>query len=333
MPDNAKLEFGMTCEFRNPPQWRRPFLDCYHEAIDHIVWAEQLGYDAVYLTEHHFTDDDYLPSPLMTATVLSQKTNRIRISGAVLLLPLYHPVRLAEDGAFIDLLSNGRYELGFGIGYRREEYAGYGVEWKTRGERTDEMVQIIRRLWEEDNVTFHGKHFQLDNVSIRPKALQQPRPPILIGGAARAATRRAARWGDGLLILDLENQYTDYVEELAAVGKSPSDGGTHGGHYWMYVSDDPERTWDALAPYAIYHLDQYAKWGFPHPPMKTKEELRASGMLQVVTPEQMIETIRELAPRINLKRYMFFMNPGGAPFDVMREPIETFATKVIPAFR
>jgi probable F420-dependent oxidoreductase len=334
MRPDGKLEFSMLCEFRNPPGWARPFRERYYDAIDHIVWAEEIGYDCIYFTEHHFADDDYLTAPLMNAAIVADRTKRIRIGTCVLLLPLYNPVRLAEEGAFVDQLSEGRYELGFGTGYRPEEYAGFGVDWKTRGARTDEMVEIIRRLWTEDSVTFHGEHFQIDNVSLRPRPVQSP-PPIWVGGFVKPVHRRAARSGDGLLIgVDVVNEFASYQAELQALGKDPATAKASGGHQWTYVSEDPERTWDIIAPYVMYHVDCYSKWGQSfYPRLETKEDLRATGLLRVLTPDAMIGEIRDLASRIKLARHQFFMNPGGIPLALMREPLELFANKVIPAFR
>ena len=98
MTSDGKLEFSMLCEFRNPPGWERPFRERYHDAIDHIVWAEEIGFDCIYFTEHHFADDDYLTAPLMNAAIVADRTKRIKIATCVLLLPLYNPVRLAEEG-------------------------------------------------------------------------------------------------------------------------------------------------------------------------------------------------------------------------------------------
>ncbi|MBI3801929.1 MAG: LLM class flavin-dependent oxidoreductase, partial [Deltaproteobacteria bacterium] len=116
-PSNPKLSFGLWYAFRNPPQWRRSYQDIYAEIIDQIVWAEGIGYDDIWLTEHHFADDGHAPSPLPQAAAIAVKTKKIRIGTGVLLLPLYHPVRVAEDGATIDILSGGRFELGVGVGY------------------------------------------------------------------------------------------------------------------------------------------------------------------------------------------------------------------------
>ncbi len=123
---------------------------------------------------------------------------KIRLSTNVALLPFYHPVRLAEDGAVLDILSGGRYEFQFGLGYRPEEFGAYGMEMKQRSRRADEMLEIIRRLWEGETVTFKGKYFSCDNATLTPRPVQQPRPPMIVGGFAPNAIKRAARMADGL---------------------------------------------------------------------------------------------------------------------------------------
>jgi alkanesulfonate monooxygenase SsuD/methylene tetrahydromethanopterin reductase-like flavin-dependent oxidoreductase (luciferase family) len=342
MTQGDKLEFGLMCEFRNPKGWQRPFRTRLDELMDAVVWAEEIGYDAVQFTEHHFYDDEYVASPLLLATLAAYRTTRIRIGTSVIILPLYHPVRLAEDAAFIDNISNGRYELGFGVGYRKEEYAGFGVPWEKRGERTDEMIEIISRLWEEDEVTFHGKYYQIEKASLHPRPVQNPRPPILVGGFSRLASRRAARHGDALLIGTDLSQNEVYNEELIAANKSPADGAIYGGKTWTFVSDEPERTWELIAPYAMYHIGYYTAQGASEsyftqddegPKTQSLEDFRSSGVMRVLTADEMIAEIQEMASNMNLRRYLYFLNTGMIPADIMRKPLELFAKKVIPAFR
>ena len=144
----SKVRFGLWFDFRNPPQWRRPYEDVYAETIEQVVWAEGLGYEGAWLSEHHFAPDGYSPSPVVIAAAIAMKTKRMRIGTNVLLLPLYHPVRLAEDCATVHILSRGRFELGVGLGYRVNEFVGYGIPYNERAGRTNEGLGIIRRLWE-----------------------------------------------------------------------------------------------------------------------------------------------------------------------------------------
>jgi alkanesulfonate monooxygenase SsuD/methylene tetrahydromethanopterin reductase-like flavin-dependent oxidoreductase (luciferase family) len=143
--DSRKIRFGLWYDFRNPPQWRQPADRLYREILDQIAWGENNGFDDVWLSEHHFIEDGYLPSILPAAAAIAARTNRIRIASGVLLMPFHNPIRLAEDIATVDVISGGRFELGVGIGFKREEFTGFGVSSKERGARTDQSLEIIRR--------------------------------------------------------------------------------------------------------------------------------------------------------------------------------------------
>src|SRR4051794_28454502 len=127
------MKFGLFTECRNPREWQRPNAEVYADIIDQMVMAESLGFEFVDFLEHHFTDDGYLPSPLIMATAVAARTKTMHVCTNIAILPLYDPVRLAEDTAVLDCISNGRVELGLALGYRPEEYAGYRVDYKTRG--------------------------------------------------------------------------------------------------------------------------------------------------------------------------------------------------------
>src|SRR5262245_36536851 len=165
------LRFGLWYAFRNPAEWRTSYESLYAEVLEQLAWAETIGYDDVWLTEHHFVDDGHAPSPLVQAAAIAARTKKIRIGTAVLLLPLYNPVRVAEDGATVDILSGGRFELGVGIGYRVEEFAGLGISRAERAGRMNEGLEIIRRLWDGESVSFRGKHFRLAGACLTPMPL------------------------------------------------------------------------------------------------------------------------------------------------------------------
>jgi alkanesulfonate monooxygenase SsuD/methylene tetrahydromethanopterin reductase-like flavin-dependent oxidoreductase (luciferase family) len=143
--ETRKIRFGLWYDFRNPAQWRQPADRLYREVLEQIAWGENNGFDDVWLSEHHFVEDGYLPSILPAAAAIAARTNRIRIASGVLLMPFHNPIRLAEDIATVDVISGGRFELGVGIGFKREEFSGFGVSSKERGARTDQSLEIIRR--------------------------------------------------------------------------------------------------------------------------------------------------------------------------------------------
>src|SRR6266705_4244472 len=135
--DRGKIRFGLWYDFRNPAQWRQPADRLYGEIFDQIAWAENNGFDDVWLSEDHFIEDGYLPSILPIAAAIAARTKQIRISSGVLLMPFHNPVRLAEDIAVVDVISGGRLELGVGVGFKHEEFEAFGVPVNERGSRTN----------------------------------------------------------------------------------------------------------------------------------------------------------------------------------------------------
>jgi alkanesulfonate monooxygenase SsuD/methylene tetrahydromethanopterin reductase-like flavin-dependent oxidoreductase (luciferase family) len=174
-----KVGFGsLTCQ-RGPGD-RRSDGERYREALELAATAEQLGFDSVWLSEHHFFADGYTPSPMVLAGALATRTGRVALGTGVLLAPLHNPVRLAEDAATVQLLSDGRLILGLAQGWRRREFDGLGISFHGRHLRLEEIVRTLREAWSEGPVT--------------PKP--QPPPPIWIGGSSELAVRRAGRLGD-----------------------------------------------------------------------------------------------------------------------------------------
>ena len=121
------MNFGIALMFRNPPPTRTPFTEIYRKHIALAVEAEDLGYDTIWLTEHHFVDDGYSPSLLPIAAAIAARTRKIRIGTFVILRPLHNPLRIAEDAATVDIISNGRLDLGFGQGYRVPEFTAFNI--------------------------------------------------------------------------------------------------------------------------------------------------------------------------------------------------------------
>jgi probable F420-dependent oxidoreductase len=177
--------------------------------------AEQLGFESIWPFEHICvplahgpyagTPDGQVPGgdrgainePLLQLAYVASATSRIRLATGALILPLHHPLYLAKQLATLDTLSHGRVLLGVVNGWMNEEYRALGIDWKTRGRRTEEAIAAMRALWREDAASFHGRHFNFDQVYSFPKPVQKNGIPILIGGVTRAAARRAARIGDG----------------------------------------------------------------------------------------------------------------------------------------
>jgi alkanesulfonate monooxygenase SsuD/methylene tetrahydromethanopterin reductase-like flavin-dependent oxidoreductase (luciferase family) len=336
----AKLRFGLSYDFRNPRQWHRPYTDVYREALEQIVWAEQAGFDNIWLSEHHLAEDGYAPSVLPIAAAIAAKTRNIRIGSAVMDLPFHHPIRVAEDAATVDVISNGRFELGIGVGYRVEEFESFGIPKTERGRRTTEALEIIRCLLEGETVTYHGKYYYVDKAKIAPPPAQRPRPPIWAGGFTPAAAQRAAKFADGFIGAAGPNAelFGHYVEALKALGKPTTDLMVAGSYFWLIPSNDPEKTWNEAAPHVLYQMNLFAEWleksGMPIlPHLHDVAHLKETGLLMVVDVDTCIATIKAFASSVPLTHYYAFTLPPGMPASWVQPHLELFASKVIPAFR
>jgi alkanesulfonate monooxygenase SsuD/methylene tetrahydromethanopterin reductase-like flavin-dependent oxidoreductase (luciferase family) len=144
-----------------------PFERLYAQAIDQIVEAERLGFDSIWITEHHFCEDGYTPSPLVMAAAIGARTRRMRLGTNLMILPLHNPVRIAEDAATLSLLTGGRFDLGVGIGYRELEFREFGRELKQRPSLIEEGIAIIRKAWAGERINFQGKRFKVGDSGSR----------------------------------------------------------------------------------------------------------------------------------------------------------------------
>ncbi len=192
------MKLGIYSSIANPP--RGDDIDrCIDEVIAEAQLAEQAGFDACFFGEHHQDKDGFLPSPLIMATAVACHTQTLRVGTSVILLPLHHPVKVAEDVVTLDLVSKGRVILGVGLGYQAADFRAFNVPIKERVSRLEESVEIIRLCWAGEPFSFHGKHFDLEDVQVRPRPYQQPAPPLLIGASNPPGARRAGKMADGFV--------------------------------------------------------------------------------------------------------------------------------------
>jgi probable F420-dependent oxidoreductase len=177
----------------------RTFAQEYRDTIELVRLTEALGFDSVWVSEHHGASDGYLPSLLPMLAAFAATTEHIRLGTGIVLTPFHDPIRLAEDAAVVDQLSNGRLILGLGIGWREEEFRMFDVPMAERLQRTVETIEVLRRAWTSRRFSFRGRAFRYDRVRVTPPPVRDGGPPIYLGGYAESAVRRAGRLGDGYI--------------------------------------------------------------------------------------------------------------------------------------
>ncbi|MGH7890255.1 MAG: LLM class flavin-dependent oxidoreductase [Thermodesulfobacteriota bacterium] len=188
--------FGLQTHPENPST----YAEICRNTLQQVKLAEEVNFDSAWVSEHHFLEDGYCPSPSVIASAMAAVTNRMRIGSAGIILPIHNPIRVAEDAALVDNVSNGRFDLGLVLGYRKDEFDGFGIPMKERPSRMEEGIDVIVKSWTEDKFSYQGKRYNFNNLSVTPKPVQKPHPPIYIGAFEEPAIRRAGRLGYPLLI-------------------------------------------------------------------------------------------------------------------------------------
>lgn len=329
------VNYGLWYDFRNPPQWGKSFESFYAECLDQIVDAEERGFDSAWLTEHHFCDDGYTPSPLVLAAAIGARTRRMHLGTNLMLLPLHDPVRVAEDAATLSLTTGGRFDLGVGIGYRQMEFDQFGRKLSHRPSLIEEGIEVVRRAWSGESINFSGKRFEVGDLRVTP--VPEHRPKILLGGMAPPAVERAARVADGFLStgglgLDL------YCEALHKFERPLTDGNVVMG-CWAIIAEDPEAEAARIGEHILYQANEYIKWGAFGPPGETPlydsvESAIENGLYELWDADTAINRLRQLVkdyPMIS--DIHFWAQFPGEPVSSGSARLAYIAEKVLPALR
>ena len=293
------------------------------------AWADQHTVDVVGLSEHHDTRDGFLSAPLALAGMMCAQTQRVRVSVSALLVPLHDPLRLAEDIAMIDQVAPGRFSATCGLGYREQEYALFGVDWKRRGKVFDEKLDVLVTALSGKPFTCNGSTSVLNPAPVTPVQAM-----LLIGGNSKAAAHRAARFGLGFCPAIDDPVLADaYEAHSKALGNAfsfvvfPREPST------TIISEDPEKGWATWGEYLLYDATAYGEWhhhtrrAYAESFANDLEELRAEGKYRIVTPQEAVDIIKEtnslhLAPLV-----------GGLPLEIGWESLRLFEEQVEPEIK
>ena len=220
------MKFGVYSSIADPPAGEN-IARCIEEVLEEAQLAEEYGFDSYFFGEHHQDKDGFLPSPLILAAAVAARTRTLNVGTSVILLPLHHPVHLAEDVVTLDQVSQGRVILGVGIGYQAADFRAFDVPMENRVGLFEEGVEVIRLCWTGEAFTFHGEHYHLHDVRVRPAPFQRPSPALWIGASTVPGARRAGRLADAFVAGPSTNMertlrlVNAYRESAAQAGRTP----------------------------------------------------------------------------------------------------------------
>lgn len=314
----------------------------FAEAVEQARLIRALGFDSLWGGEHHATPGFHYFPLLPLLQRLAPEVEGLALGTNLVLLPLHNPVEIAEIAAFLDVASGGRFTLGVGLGYRSEEFAIFGVRMAERVSRLTEGVEVIRRLWTEEGVTHHGRHWSFDDVTIRPRPLQRPRPLILVGSQVPAGIERAARVGDGWLVVPVPT-VDEFAAQAAAFGAARAAAGRPGGGeicrlLEVTCAPDEDAAVRRAAPYLLEKYAAYLSWGIPgitlDPGAAPEEQLRrlARNRFALGSPEQVTEALLAQA-RAGATQLTMRVSWPGMPQREVLAGLELLGTKVLPEVR
>lgn len=327
MPD---LRFGVCYDFRNPPDSGRSDKTLYAEIMSQVQWLDKIGCDLVWFTEHHFVDDGYLPSWTPVAGAMSAVTSHVRFGTDICLMPFNHPLRLAEDLAVLDNLSDGRVELGLGMGYAVHEFKGFGLPVRNRVSLMNEGIEILQRCFTGEKFSYQGKRWQFEDVQITPGYVQRGGPPLWIAAMSEPGALRAAKYDTNFLPQGLKAKSFDpWVSALESSGRKPRDKRV-GIIRSILVTDDRERDWPIIRAAEKYRMAFYNRL--------FKESGEGLGERGEPVPqtwivgdvEHCVEELKHFIDEFGMTDIVSMAVPPGLRAEQMSESLEKLFKEVVP---
>jgi probable F420-dependent oxidoreductase len=312
----------------------------FTEALQEVVRGEELGFDSIWMEEHHSVVDHYWPSPLPVLAGFATRTSKVMLGTDILVAPFYHPVRLAEDIALLDVMSGGRFVLGVAIGYKPDEFALYGAELEKRGARFEEQLAIMKGLWTQDSISFKGRYYQVEG-KLEPKPLTKPHPPVWIGGWGDITLRRAATLADNWIpgptadlprLLEGKKQFLD---------KRKAAGLTAPITEWpltrdVIIADTDEQARELAERHIMVSYRKEYAGGWKHPfidaSIATDLDTVTKDRFLIGSPDHVVRALTPFVGQYGVTHLicrLFF--PGMPHRHIMRE-LELIAKEVMPAF-
>lgn len=350
------MKFGMLHLFENPID--KTEHQIVKEQLDIMRAAEDYGFDSIWPAEHHFTEYGYCASPAVTLAAIASVTKRIRLGTGIVVLPFHNPLRVAEDFAMLDLMSDGRVDFGVGRGYQPVEYAGFQVDQtKSRG-IFNEALEIVLQAWTQERVNFKGVHFHYEDQPVRPKPLQKPHPPVWVAGITDATFTLVGKWGFNLLCAPVfgfqgksaEKLLDDYRAALRAGGYDPATREV-AGLTMVYCGETTVQARKDFADRVIWYYRTIAKYIAPpagKEPVKTYElysttrdlaaniswdQLLSAGAVICGDPDHCIQEITKMQARYGITQLLCWTRLGGLDHKKVLKSMELMQKYVIPHFK
>jgi alkanesulfonate monooxygenase SsuD/methylene tetrahydromethanopterin reductase-like flavin-dependent oxidoreductase (luciferase family) len=334
-----------------------------HRELEQMEWTEELGFDRIWLTEHHFIDYGLAVDPATLAATAASRTRNVRIALAAAILPFHHPLRLAEQLALVDVISRGRLDVGVGRGNRPAEFRGYHVPQQENRERFEEALAIMIRAWTEDGPFSHrGQFFTIDDTRVMPKPVQKPHPPLyVVCGSKDSVEATAARgWPmlNSVLRGSAEQQIATnrdiYVAAAQRAGRSQADIAGLLKHWGVsrqiYVASTDAQAQAEAKDAELWYQESFRRFVIPdrieeaHPSLQPRFREMAERLAKINWEDLVRETVAfgspdtvarkvEAMKAAGVGQLLCWMNFGGLPQDKIRRSMELFAKEVMPHFR
>jgi natural product biosynthesis luciferase-like monooxygenase protein len=317
-----------------PAELGRTSQRFYAELLEQAEAAEALGFASFWIAEHHFHEYGGIPSPPVWLAAAAERTKRIRLGAAVVVLPFRNPLLVAEEYAMVDVLSGGRLNLGAGSGYLRHEFEGFGLDPEEKRERFDEALDIVLKAWTGERFSYRGRFHTVADVQLNVVPLQKPRPPVWIAVLRNEAAAQVGKKGFPVMMIpyatteriaELAETVTAFRDAYADSGGDPRDATVPFGLH-TYVSDSFERaTAEARAA-----MDRYVRTRL-YAKQRPYQTLVDKHLIAFGSPEDVIRVAR-LYEQAGLTDFLAIMNFGGLPHERVLRSMELMARHVFPAF-
>jgi alkanesulfonate monooxygenase SsuD/methylene tetrahydromethanopterin reductase-like flavin-dependent oxidoreductase (luciferase family) len=338
------MNFGAFHLYSLPP-WLTD-SDVVRQELEQACWLEELGFDEAWLAEHNAREYGIVGSLQVTAAALAARTKRIRIGAAVARLPLHHPLHTAEDLALVDVISNGRFDLGFGKGYDPLEFETYGIDFEERDGRWEEALDIVLRAWSDGRIDHQGDYWTIPQTELFPKPVQRPHPPVFLmvtksDDSVLFAARRLFPiiMGQGPDWDDARRKVQLYRQTALEAGHAPGDVervmSLFGQLKQVHVASSTQQARDDYEKGLMWYFATSANrgmFGFNKEPQPYDYYLQHRSVM-LGTPEAVSDQIAEYTEYTGVKNIVCWFNCGGQPHDQVRRSMELFADKVMPRFK